>query len=142
MKKPPQGSPQPIALNRDYACPCCHQGSLRPITLTEALGCDRCQHIFSVTDKVYIEQLAASYPYRRQWFWDGKHWILRRDPRYQSPSLLLLCASIIFILLLFGPLLARQVEDWTPFLSALAVGWILLGSLLLVVFIWGISRRP
>jgi hypothetical protein len=145
MLKPSPGSPrnppQPIELNREYACPCCHQGRLRPIVLTEALGCDRCQHIFSVKDKLYIEQLAVTYPYRKLWFWDGKQWHLRRDPRDQSPPLLL-CAAILFVLLLFGPLLARQIEQWTPLLSALAVLWILLGSLLLVVFIWGISRRP
>ncbi len=145
MLKPPQGSqrntPQPIDLNRTYTCPCCHQGQLRPILLTEALGCNRCQHIFSVTDKLYIEQLATSYAYRKLWFWNGRQWLLKRDPYDHNPPLLL-CAAILFILLLFGPLLARQIEEWTPLLSFLAVLWILLGSLLLVVFIWGISRHP
>jgi hypothetical protein len=52
---------------------------LRLITLTEAFGCSRCQHIFAITpDRLYIEQLAVSYPYRKMWFWNGYQWVLRR----------------------------------------------------------------
>jgi hypothetical protein len=72
--------PQKIDITKTYPCPCCRQGQLLPITLTEALGCNRCQQIFSTTpDHLYIEQLAVSYAYRKAWFWQGRHWVQARE---------------------------------------------------------------
>lgn len=64
-----------IELNNDYPCPCRRRGRLTPITLTEAFGCSRCQHIFVVEEGGYvIEQLATTYPYKRSWRWTGHQW--------------------------------------------------------------------
>ncbi|MCT7948860.1 hypothetical protein NG798_03595 [Ancylothrix sp. C2] len=64
-----------IDLSSDYPCPCRRRGRLMPITLTEAFGCNRCQHIFVVDDSGYvIEQLSATYPYKQAWRWTGQQW--------------------------------------------------------------------
>lgn len=51
-----------------------------PIALTEAFGCKRCQQIFVLRpDGHSIEQLAATYPYKRSWYWTGLQWtVLQR----------------------------------------------------------------
>lgn len=72
--------PQPLDLSQIYPCPCCHQGQLRGITLTEAFGCERCQYIFALTpDHCHIENLTASYPYRKLWYWSGQQWIQTQE---------------------------------------------------------------
>ncbi len=79
---------QPIEPTKIYPCPCCQQGQLRLITLTEAFGCSRCQHIFAITpDRLHIEQLAVSYPYRKIWFWNGYQWVLHRQSTFQGSAL-------------------------------------------------------
>jgi hypothetical protein len=64
-----------IDLNTEYPCPCRRQGRLKPIILTEALGCDRCQQIFVVDESRYaIEQLSTYHPYKQVWRWTGQQW--------------------------------------------------------------------
>lgn len=64
-----------IDLTQDYPCPCRRQGRLKPITLTEAFGCDRCQQIFVVNEGGHVlEQLSTTYPYKRAWRWNGHQW--------------------------------------------------------------------
>ena len=49
---------QKIDSSSEYPCPCRRKGNLKPIVLTEALGCDRCQQIFEIKkDGQVIEQL-------------------------------------------------------------------------------------
>ncbi|MEO1590698.1 MAG: hypothetical protein AAFU71_05335 [Cyanobacteria bacterium J06632_22] len=70
---------QKLDINADYPCPCRRRGTLKPILLTEAFGCDRCQQIYVLKDDGYtIEQLATHYPYRRVWRWTGHQWLLNR----------------------------------------------------------------
>ena len=65
---------QKIDLNREYPCPCRRSGNLKPIVLTEALGCDRCQQIFAVKkDGQVIEQLSSIYQ-KKSWRWTGNRW--------------------------------------------------------------------
>ncbi|TVQ64161.1 MAG: hypothetical protein EA366_01615 [Spirulina sp. DLM2.Bin59] len=74
--------PQLIDLTRDYPCPCRRPGTLRPIALTEALGCDRCQQIFEVTPSGdQIQQLVTTYPQRPTWRWNGQRWIPQAQDR-------------------------------------------------------------
>jgi hypothetical protein len=71
----PSQKAQKIDLNSEYPCPCRRRGSLIPITLTEAFGCNRCQQIFVVEETGYvIEQLSTNYPYKRSWRWTGHRW--------------------------------------------------------------------
>ncbi|MEM8828483.1 MAG: hypothetical protein AAGE96_03890 [Cyanobacteria bacterium P01_G01_bin.19] len=63
-----------IDLNSEYPCPCRRKGTLKPIVLTEALGCDRCQQIFVIkNDGRVIEQLYSIYK-KKSWQWTGKRW--------------------------------------------------------------------
>jgi len=64
-----------IDLNTEYPCPCHRKGMLKPITLTEAMGCDKCQQIFVIDETgECLEQLASVSPSPRKWRWNGKNW--------------------------------------------------------------------
>ncbi|MGD1918101.1 MAG: hypothetical protein ACFCAD_03990 [Pleurocapsa sp.] len=65
---------QKIDLSSEYPCPCRRKGNLKPIVLTEALGCDRWQQIFVVKkDGHVIEQLSSIYQ-NKSWRWTGNRW--------------------------------------------------------------------
>lgn len=64
-----------IYLDREYPCPCHPKGKLQQIVLTEAFGCDLCHRIFVIqADGCTIEELAATYPYKRRYVWNGTRW--------------------------------------------------------------------
>jgi hypothetical protein len=66
---------QKIDLRQPYPCPCCHQGRLQQIILTESMGCSRCQQIFALhPDGLHIEPLGVAPAYRRVWWWNGRKW--------------------------------------------------------------------
>ncbi len=91
-----------IDLNNEYPCPSC-QGTLKPIILTEAFGCSRCQQIF-VVDKngEYIEQLSSIYPYKKYWQWNGKRWQISNQTIANSYFPLAL-GVIILLLIIWLP---------------------------------------
>ena len=98
---------QKIDINASYPCPCCRRGYIRPISLTEALGCDRCQQIFVVGEHGQtIEKVSTNYPYQRSWCWTGTRWIIKRSSPYQMGRgnftfyLLLVTLAVIILLLL------------------------------------------
>jgi hypothetical protein len=130
---------QKIDQNADYPCPCRRNGRIKPITLTEAFGCDRCQQIFVVQDDGYvIEQLSTHYPYKRLWRWTGQQW--RLDRSSLSVSYLPLVVLAAFGIMVFFLLLATlQTPEGTPstarLLTTLGV------SLAVVSMFWLASRR-
>lgn len=66
-----------IDLGRTYPCPCRREGNLSQITLTEALGCDRCQRIFVVNQEgEVLEQVSNPSGHHQAWHWDGTQWYL------------------------------------------------------------------
>lgn len=88
-----------ISLKNDYPCPCRRNGCLKPIILTEALGCDRCQQIFEVRDnQQVIEQLSSIYQ-KRAWRWNGHRWI-NIYPGLSPNSL-----SLLFIAIVLSPII-------------------------------------
>jgi hypothetical protein len=80
---------QEIYLDREYPCPCHLKGQLQQIVLTEAFGCVRCQKIFVLPSGepicqgsgYVIEELAAIYPYKRRYYWNGTRWQIFRQIR-------------------------------------------------------------
>ncbi|WP_373539622.1 hypothetical protein [Chamaesiphon sp.] len=74
---------QKINLNQEYPCPCHLHGKLQEIVLTEAFGCNRCHRLFVLQeDGLAIEELAATYPYKRRYYWDGNRFrVLRSLPK-------------------------------------------------------------
>jgi hypothetical protein len=89
----------PIDLTSEYPCPCRRNGQLKPIVLTEALGCDRCQQIFVVKkDGQIIEQLSSLYQ-KKSWRWTGSRWQNVYARWKQSNCLIILillfCLSIV-----------------------------------------------
>ena len=58
-----------------YPCPFHRDGELLPISLTEALGCNRCHHIFVIRPDGYtLDQISSPYPNKQSWYWTGKAW--------------------------------------------------------------------
>ena len=78
----PNQNPQKVYLAEEYPCPCHVSGKLQQIVLTEAFGCQRCHRIFVLqADGYTIEELATTYPYKRQYTWNGTSWkIFRAKP--------------------------------------------------------------
>lgn len=85
-----------IDLTSEYPCPCRRNGNLKPIVLTEALGCDRCQQIFAVKkDGQVIEQLSSIYQ-KKSWKWTGNRW-KNTYTRWSASSLLILLIVLFVI---------------------------------------------
>ena len=98
---------QKIDLTSEYPCPCRRKGNLKPIVLTEALGCDRCQQIFVVKkDGQVIEQLSSIYQ-KKSWKWTGSRWKNAYDRWTQSylPKLILLGVLMFLIAVILHLLL-------------------------------------
>lgn len=130
---------QKIDQNADYPCPCRRQGRIKPIALTEAFGCDRCQQIFVVQEEGYvIEQLATHYPYKRAWRWTGHQWRLDRSSLSISymPLLIMTAFGLMIFFLLLATLQSPQgAQILTRFLMMLSI------SSLLATMLWLASRR-
>ncbi len=129
---------QKIDLSTEYPCPCRRKGVLKPIALTEAFGCDRCQQIFVVEDKGYsLEQLSTSYPYKRSWCWTGHRW--SNTGSSLTESYLPVALGIILILLIVWlPLALRSPSGLN------IIFWALLAVLLAVLpalMVWLSYRR-
>lgn len=71
--------PPILDAREDYPCPLCRRGRLSPLTLMEAIGCDRCGCIFETNPlKQSIRAIDRSPPLT--WRWTGRHWrAARRD---------------------------------------------------------------
>ena len=94
---------QKISLKNDYPCPCRRRGRLKPIILTEALGCDRCQQIFVVKENgQVIEQLSSIYQ-KQAWRWTGHRWA-NVYPGLSGKSL-----SALFVVIVLLPLITAIV---------------------------------
>lgn len=113
-----------IDLKSDYPCPCRRRGRLKPIILTEAMGCDRCQQIFVVKQNGHIiEQLSSIYQ-KKAWRWTGYRWKNAYHNWTQSSlSIILVLISILPVLaLIILPVVlrwfsARSIIFWATVLS-------------------------
>jgi hypothetical protein len=101
--------PQKIDLQQSYPCVCPRKGRLNPIALTDALGCDRCASIFTVSeDGESLIQLDSIDPFQGTWYWEGKGWHAQRSKRVKNSIgvhtiwrfVLVLSFSLLLILLL------------------------------------------
>ena len=132
----PPHKAQKIDFNTEYPCPCRRRGRLLPITLTEALGCDRCQHIFVVEENgQIIEELSTSYPYKRAWRWTGNRWITAR--RGAGHGYLRLVMGIFTTLSLVCLFLAWRTNSSLMFITVLGII-----ILLMLVMIFWLAYRP
>lgn len=117
----PSQKSQKIDLNNEYPCPCRRRGSLIPIALTDAFGCNRCQQIFVVEETGYvIEQLSTSYPYKKAYRWTGHRWSTANSSfgEYYLP----IAMGMIFVLLVVWlPIALRAPKSVTFVLVLLAV---------------------
>jgi hypothetical protein len=117
---------QKIDLNSEYICPCRRKGCLKPIILTEAFGCDRCQQIFVVLENGYeIEQLASHYPYKKSWRWYNNRWISANQGVGETYFPVAL-GVILILLIVWLPLALRSssgigIVFWSFFALMLAI---------------------
>ncbi|MDY7015366.1 MAG: hypothetical protein SVX43_17570 [Cyanobacteriota bacterium] len=127
----PPPKAQKIELNKDYPCPCRRRGTLQPIALTEALGCNRCQQIFVVEENGQaIEQLSTTYPYKRSWRWTGSRWV-PVNSSLKSSSLPIAIAVVSLMLLVGLPLVLRSPSSHPIFWIVMAVLLAILPALML-----------
>lgn len=114
-----------IDLHADYPCPCCRRGRLSLITLTEALGCERCQEIFVVHEDGYLlEGLKTAYPYPRKWYWADGRWTAQSaspkwSNRFFSSTRFTLVALVFAILVILVSIIVSM-------LPTLSYGWLAL----------------
>ncbi|MGC9505516.1 hypothetical protein [Baaleninema sp.] len=129
---------QKIEIDREYPCPCRRPGRLKPIALTDAFGCDRCQQIFVLDENgTSIEQLSTHYPYKQVWRWTGTQWTRARSGLKET--YLPLALGVILVLAII----------WLPLALRLPVGantipWIILVVLLAILpafLVWLAYRR-
>ncbi len=131
---------QKISLKNNYPCPCRRKGCLKPIILTEALGCDRCQQIFVVKeDGQIIEQLSSIY-HKQIWRWTGKRWA-NVYPGVQGKSL-----SFLFIIIVILPLITAIALPIVLYqlASKNIIFWGIAGSLIiatLIIVLWLVYRH-
>jgi len=122
-----------IDLDSEYPCPCRREGCLKPIMLTEAFGCDRCQQIFVTKNhNQELEQLSGAYPYKRAWFWNGQRWIAIHS-RWGEIYLPLTLGIIVVLLLVWLPLTLQSSFEVTILFWALLA---LLLALLPAFMVW------
>jgi hypothetical protein len=116
---------QKLDLNSEYPCPCQKKGSLLPIVLTEAFGCNRCQKIFVLTEKgEAIEELSPIYNYKKVWRWNGVQWRMSGQ-RLTQTYLSMFLGIILVLAIVFGPLLLQSTATvsmifWMVILLVLA----------------------
>ena len=122
---------QKIDSSSEYPCPCRRKGNLKPIVLTEALGCDRCQQIFEIKkDGQVIEQLSSMYQ-KKSWRWTGNRWKSAYDiwtHNYLAKILILSISTFIAVVVL--PIMLRWLS--TQSIISWAVSFLILIILLLM----------
>ncbi len=126
---------QPLDFEKTYPCPSCRQGTLIPITLTEAWGCDYCEQIFERREDLdTIGKVATPYHRQRIWRWNGTQWTVGRSA-IDKPNTF---NSIVIVLFCGGLLWAGLTQIALP--AFLLVAIVALG-LLLVVRFWVLRQR-
>lgn len=125
-----------LSTDCSYPCPICKHGTIEPITLTEAWGCDRCQQIFERSaEPNTIGKLSTPYHRPRTWQWTGRGWVLSK--KSAQPKTLKLVTAIVSCLLLWA--IVSRIE------LSMTLGVILLGVVatfsLFVVIFWVSQRR-
>jgi hypothetical protein len=102
---PPSGC-EKIDIEQEYPCPCRRRGCLRPITLTEAFGCDRCSAIFALQeDGRSLLQLGGLDPCGRVWYWLRGKWQSAQRSQYDRFVWYYRILPVLTITLLFLVLL-------------------------------------
>ena len=125
-----------LDLDQSYPCPVCRYGTIKPITLTEAWGCDRCRQIFERrAESNTIGKLSSPYNRQRNWRWDGKQWVMGSKlikPRVFNVTI---AASLGFLLWL----VLSRIELYS--LSAVFLLGMAVAIVLLAVIFWALQRR-
>ena len=122
---------QKIDLNSEYPCPCRRKGNLKPIVLTDALGCDRCQQIFEVKkDGHVIEQLSSVYQ-KKSWQWTGNRWKNAYIRQKQSYLFTIALMALIFAVLAFValPLVLHWLSSWS------IISWVVLFLIVVIMLL-------
>jgi hypothetical protein len=72
MHNPPQSNPS-FTEQGHYPCPVCRCGQISALSLMEAMSCNRCDRIFTISVPQQSIALAES---RRTltWYWNGETW--------------------------------------------------------------------
>lgn len=122
-----------IDLDSEYPCPCRRVGCLKPIMLTDAFGCDKCQRIFVVKENNQeLEELSGAYPYKRAWRWNGSRWLAVHS-RFGEIYLPIALGFLVLLLVVWLPLTLQSSLEVTILFWALVA---LLLALLPALMVW------
>jgi hypothetical protein len=125
---------------QSYPCPCPKKyGKLIPITLTDALGCDRCSSIFTIEDDGFsLVQLGGIAPYRHAWQWVSSKWLAihTANKKFSIETSIFLMLSFIGM---FVVLLALNSVNLGSNFALLGVG--ILVTLLILITWWVLVLR-
>ena len=129
-----------IDLTSEYPCPCRRKGNLKPIVLTEALGCDRCQQIFVVKkDGQIIEQLSSIYQ-KKSWRWTGNRWknayARWSNSSWSKIAIVAIVSATLFVVVL--PYVLRWLNEQSIILGAVLF---LISVMLLVLTLFSVYRH-
>jgi Flp pilus assembly protein TadB len=102
---------QKIDHEKEYPCPCRKRGHLKPIFLTEAFGCDRCQHIFVIQENgQIIERVSSNYSSKKTWRWTGYGWTTAdKGMRESLPIILGIFLLVLIVVLGLFSIIPRPV---------------------------------
>ena len=129
---------QPLDFDKTYPCPSCRQGSLVPITLTEAWGCDYCKQIFEKkAESEAVQKLGTPHHRQHTWKWNGQQWVVSSKlvrPKTANTALIVLLGGILW----FG---ITQITAHITLSGLLWVSIIVLILLAMVVLFWVVLRR-
>ncbi|MBE9039182.1 DUF2396 family protein [Oscillatoriales cyanobacterium LEGE 11467] len=93
----PSPSVTPLNFRGAYRCPACRRGQISALVLTEAFGCNTCNHIFTANLAKQSVQVVDSSP-PLAWRWNGRKW----KPTHRDVDPLngwVWCLAIAFVLL-------------------------------------------
>lgn len=125
-----------LQLDQSYPCPVCRQGTIKPITLTEAWGCDRCRQIFERrAESNTIGKLSTPYNRQRNWRWDGKQWVL--GSKLIKPKAFNVATAAVLGFFLWVVLSRIDLSSF----SVVVLLGMAVAILLLVVIFWTLQRR-
>ena len=122
--------PQKIDLEQIYPCPCPRKrGKLKPITLTESFGCDRCSLLFELENDGYsLLQLGGIDSQRHLWQWIGKWRAIREYHQYPLlETTLMYVTSLVFLALIMVWIFDLKIALGKPLVILL---FLLLGLLI------------
>jgi hypothetical protein len=109
---------------QSYPCPVCGRGTIAPMTLMDAYGCNGCRHIFSANLMEQVLRTEDIFP-PRIWRWNGQRWRSGRSANgpVSEPDLAILVWLGAMVIGIMPPLLVWLPSQIFPPLDGSQADW-------------------